>query len=83
MEFKKMIILLSVTVSIMFGVLLGMSCYGDGYKEPSYLIYTVKRGDNLYNIARSYGVSVDSIVKLNNLNSNSLSIGQKLKIKEV
>ncbi len=64
-------------------VLLGMSCYGDGYKEPSYLIYTVKRGDNLYNIARSYGVSVDSIVKLNNLNSNSLSIGQKLKIKEV
>lgn len=64
-------------------ILLGVSCYGEGYKEPSYLIYTVKRGDNLYNIARSYGVSVDSIVKLNNLNSSNLSIGQKLKIKEV
>lgn len=62
---------------------LGISCYGEGYKEPSYLIYTVKRGDNLYTIARNYGVSVDSIVKLNNLNSTSLSIGQKLKIKEV
>lgn len=62
---------------------LGLSCYGEGYKEPSYLIYTVKKGDNLYNIARRYGVSVDSIMKLNNLNSSNLSIGEKLKIKEV
>lgn len=64
-------------------VLLGSSCYGEGYKEPSYLTYTVKRGDNLYNIARMYGTTVDNIVKLNNLNNNNLSIGQVLKIKEV
>lgn len=62
---------------------LGSSCYGEGYVEPKYLTYTVKRGDNLYNIAKEYGVSVESIKALNNLTSNNLSIGQILKIKEV
>lgn len=62
---------------------IGSSCYGDGYVEPKYLNYTVKRGDNLYNISKKYGVSVESIMKLNNLNNNNLSIGQVLKIKEV
>ena len=42
----------------------------------------VRRGDNLYNIARKYGVSVDSLIELNNLKTNSLSIGQVLKIRE-
>lgn len=62
---------------------IGSSCYGEGYIEPSFITYVVKRGDNLYNIAKKYNVSVDSIIKLNNLNSNNLSIGQVLKIKEV
>lgn len=44
------------------------------------IIYVVKSGDNLWKIANSYGVSVDGIKKLNNLTSNLLSIGQKLKI---
>ena len=44
------------------------------------IIYVVKSGDNLWKIANSYGVSVDDIKKLNNLTSNLLSIGQKLKI---
>lgn len=61
---------------------LGSSCYGEGYKEPVFLTYTVRRGDNLYNIARKYGVSVDSLIELNNLKTNSLSIGQVLKIRE-
>ena len=61
---------------------LGSSCYGEGYKEPEFLTYTVRRGDNLYNIARKYGVSVDSLIELNNLKTNSLSIGQVLKIRE-
>ena len=43
-------------------------------------IYIVKSGDTLYSIARKYNLSVDELKKLNNLNSNSLSIGQKLKI---
>lgn len=43
-------------------------------------VYYVKKGDTLYGIAKSYGVSVDDIKRLNNLNSNSLSIGQELLI---
>ncbi len=62
---------------------LGSTCYKEGYTGPTYETYTVKRGDNLYNIAKKYGVTVDSIKKLNDLTSNDLSIGQILKIKEV
>ncbi len=61
----------------------GSTCYGKDYKEPTYITYTVKRGDNLYNIAKAYNVSVESIKTLNNLKNNDLSIGQILKIKEV
>lgn len=43
-------------------------------------VYYVKTGDTLYGIAKSYGVSVDDIKRLNNLGSNSLSIGQELLI---
>ena len=42
--------------------------------------YTVKSGDNLYSIAKKFNTTVDSIKKKNNLSSNLLSIGQKLKI---
>ena len=45
-----------------------------------YITYTVKKGDNLYNIAREYGVTVETIKQANNLTSNLLSIGQVLKI---
>ena len=42
--------------------------------------YVVKSGDNLYDIARNYGVTVDDIKNANNLTTNSLSIGQILTI---
>ena len=42
------------------------------------LTYTVKSGDTLYGIARTYNTTVDAIKKLNNLTSNTLSIGQTL-----
>lgn len=44
-------------------------------------IYTVKSGDTLYGIANKFGISVDALKKLNNLTTNTLSIGQKLVIK--
>ena len=44
------------------------------------VVYTVKSGDNLYSIARQYGLTADEIMKYNNLTSNLLSIGQQLKI---
>ena len=42
--------------------------------------YTVQKGDSLYTIAKKYNTSVNELVKLNNLGSNSLSIGHKLKV---
>ena len=44
------------------------------------IIYTVKSGDTLYGIANKYNLTVDELKKLNNLTSNSLSIGQKLNV---
>ena len=43
-------------------------------------VYYVKKGDSLYGIAKSYGVSVEDIKRLNNLSNNNLSIGQELLI---
>jgi len=49
----------------------------------NYVYYTVKQGDTLWDIARTYpGVSEVDIMKLNNLSHNDKIIpGQKLKIK--
>jgi LysM repeat protein len=57
-------------------------CFGEEYTPPSdnLVTYTVKKGDNLYNIARNYNTSVSEILNLNNLSSANLSIGQQLKI---
>ena len=44
------------------------------------LIYTVVSGDTLYSIARRFNTTVDAIKNLNGLTSNTLSIGQQLKI---
>lgn len=57
-------------------------CYGDNYQETEYITHTVKRGDNLYDIARMYNTSVIHIMDLNNLKSTNLQIGQVLKVRE-
>lgn len=42
--------------------------------------YVVQRGDSLYSISRTYGVSVNEIKNVNNLTSDLLTIGQVLTI---
>lgn len=74
---------LKVNPTLTDNILMGSTCIGEGYSEPSYITYTVKSGDSLYIIAKKYNTSVDNIIKLNNLTTNNLTIGQKLKIKEV
>ncbi|MCC6817761.1 MAG: LysM peptidoglycan-binding domain-containing protein [Bacteroidia bacterium] len=43
--------------------------------------HVVKIGDTLYSISRKYGVSVENIKKINNLQTDSLREGQILKIR--
>ncbi len=47
-------------------------------KDSDSNFYTVKKGDTLYSIARTYGISVDKLKSANNLSSNNLTIGQTL-----
>lgn len=42
--------------------------------------YIVKKGDSLYQIAKKYNTTTDELKKVNNLTSNTLSIGQELKV---
>ena len=44
-------------------------------------IWTVSKGDTLYNIAKRNGLSVDELKSINNLSDNLILIGQKLKLK--
>ncbi len=48
---------------------------------PTFINYVVKKGDTLYSIAKNYNITVDEIIKDNNLSTPNLSIGQNLKIK--
>ncbi|WP_430968648.1 glucosaminidase domain-containing protein [Spongiimicrobium sp. 2-473A-2-J] len=50
-------------------------------KDYGLTTYIVKKGDTLYSISRRYFVSVSELRKLNNMDDNLLSIGQRLVIK--
>ncbi len=51
-------------------------------EADTYLEHVVSIGDTFYNISKKYNVSVEDLKKWNNLNSSTLNIGQKLKIKK-
>lgn len=46
--------------------------------QVDYITYKVKQGDTLYKIAITYNTTVNEIKNLNNLQTNTLSIGQTL-----
>ncbi len=48
---------------------------GSGY-------YTVKKGDTLWSIAKNYGLTVNELKELNNLTTNTLTIGNTLLVKK-
>lgn len=47
--------------------------------EPVY--HTVEPGETLYRISRAYETDVDQVKKWNDLKSNEISVGQKLRVK--
>lgn len=49
------------------------------WRQPN-IVYRVKKGDTLFNIGRSYGVSVEELKQYNGLTSSELYIGQELLI---
>lgn len=51
-------------------------------KPSSVMTHTVKKGETLSSISRKYGCTVNDLKKWNGLNSNTVKVGQKLKIKK-
>jgi murein DD-endopeptidase MepM/ murein hydrolase activator NlpD len=49
-------------------------------KRSDYIIYRVRRGDTLEKIGRRFGVSWKEIKRINGLRSDTIRVGQKLKI---
>jgi len=47
--------------------------------DPS--LYEVQKGDTLYSISKKFNVLVDDLKQKNNLSDNTLSVGQRLKVK--
>ena len=45
-----------------------------------YLIYTIKPGDNLYNIAKNYGITLEELINFNEQDTTLLNIGEQLLI---
>jgi len=48
--------------------------------SPTAKIHIVKSSDTLYNIARKYNITVETLKQLNGLTSNIIKIGQRLKV---
>ena len=51
-------------------------------QENGFKIHTVKKGEGLWDISRQYKVTIEEIVKWNDLQDTKIKVGEKLKIKQ-
>ncbi|WP_304232195.1 LysM peptidoglycan-binding domain-containing protein [Jiulongibacter sediminis] len=47
----------------------------------TFIVYTVQSGDTLWNISQRHGLTISEIKKINGMTSNSIHVGQKIKLK--
>lgn len=47
----------------------------------TFIVYTVQTGDTLWNISQRHGLTISEIKKINGMTSNSIKVGQKIKLK--
>ena len=52
-------------------------------KRSLYATHTVAKGDNLWTIAQKYNINIGTIRLVNNLSSDTLSVGQKITIPRI
>jgi LysM repeat protein len=80
---KKLFYIISFILIVLFFPLKAF-CKSQSFYEHNlnlkFIPYLVKKGDTLYSIARRYEVSIEELKKINNLQDESISIGQILKI---
>ena len=53
---------------------------GEVIAIPEKFDFPVKKGDTLFGISQKYGLSVDTLKKINGLRSNDIQVGTSLKI---
>ena len=53
-----------------------------GYPYQNKNIYIVKKGDTLYSIGKKFNISIEELKRINNLTTNTISIGQIILLKE-
>jgi flagellum-specific peptidoglycan hydrolase FlgJ len=53
----------------------------DPLVEISEGYYTIQQGDTLYSLSKKFKLTVEELLKINNLSSSTISVGQTIKIK--
>lgn len=77
---KQLNNLTSNTILIGQQLLVPASDNDNNEEIENYDIYEVVKGDSLWSIAQRYGITVDELINLNNLDNINLKIGDKLKV---
>lgn len=66
---------------LQIGQILKLPNYNIQNTNPGdYIIYTIKKGDNLFNISKKYNISLEELINFNNQGSTLLKIGEELLI---